>query len=532
MGAKAAIRRVCAVTPETIDGISEEIRGFLARCGIDREIGLRMGLVTEEILIALDRAYAGKAQLELTLAKRFGKPWITLVYRGPRFDHAEREGSDEVSERILNGLGIVPIWSYRAGVNRITFRLPSAGIRTELLLAGAVLLSVLLGLCGGILPEGVKAFAIRYFLSPVSDIFINLLSTLAPFLIFLSVVTSIFKGKSGMDFSRVGRYIILRYVTVSAIGTALFTGVLIPFFRLQSGTAAAGGSLYGLFSMLLGIVPDNLIRPFAENNTMQIILLAVLFGTIILGLDNRVGHLTDVLSELQVVFSNGVELVCGTLPLFVFTSLLQLLWENSMASLLQLWRPLGAVVLTVLAALALLTLYVSLRYRVSFALLIRKLLPAFLTGLATASSMATYSKGNEMNKTQLGIAASYSDLAYPLGISLYEATYLPIFLTIAYYLAEVFAVPVSPVWFITLALICLILAYATPQVSGGPLVTISIMMTQLGIPTTGLALAGTMALILDFFCTGTKVTGQQLEMLLQADHLKQLDVERLRKNSL
>ena len=57
-------------------------------------------------------------------------------------------------------------------------------------------------------------------------------------------------------------------------------------------------------------------------------------------------------------------------------------------------------------------------------------------------------------------------------------------------------------------------------------------MTQLGIPTTGLALAGTMALILDFFCTGAKVTGQQLEMLLQADHLKQLDVEILRKNSL
>ena len=56
MGTTQTIRRSCAVKPETIDGISEQIRGFLAQNGVDREICLRMGLVTEEILIALDRA--------------------------------------------------------------------------------------------------------------------------------------------------------------------------------------------------------------------------------------------------------------------------------------------------------------------------------------------------------------------------------------------------------------------------------------------------------------------------------------------
>ena len=532
MGTMQTIRHSCAVKPETIDGISEQIRGFLAQNGVDREICLRMGLVTEEILIALDRAYEGDAKLDLTLARRLGKPWILLEYRGSRFDPAEREETDEVSEKILRGLGIVPVWSYRAGMNRITFRLPSAGIRTELLLAAAVVLSVLLGLCGGILPEGVKTFAIRYFLSPISDIFINLLSTLAPMLIFLSIVVGIIRGRSGVDFGKAGRYIITRFVAVTCIGAGLFTVGLIPFFRLQLGSGATGGSFHGLFDILLGIVPDNLIRPFLENNTLQIVLLAVLFGTILLGLDNRVGHLTDVLSELLSVFINGVEIVCGALPLFVFTSLLKMLWETSITTLLHLWRPIAALVLLQFVFLGAMAVYIALRKRVRLSLLIRKLLPTYLTGLTTASSMATYSKGNETNKKHLGIAAAYSDLAYPLGISLYEAFYMPIFITIAYYLTEVSGIPVSPVWFITLALICLTLSYATPQVSGGPLVTISIMMTQLGIPLSGLALAGTMALILDFFCTGAKVSGQQMEMLLQADHLKQLDVEILRKNSL
>lgn len=71
--------------------------------------------------------------------------------------------------------------------------------------------------------------------------------------------------------------------------------------------------------------------------------------------------------------------------------------------------------------------------------------------------------------------------------------------------------------------------YASPQVSGGVLVSLGIILAQLIIPAVGLAVAGTLALILDFFSTGSKIAGQHLEMILQADHLDMLDRNILRK---
>ena len=60
------------------------------------------------------------------------------------------------------------------------------------------------------------------------------------------------------------------------------------------------------------------------------------------------------------------------------------------------------------------------------------------------------------------------------------------------------------------------------------MVCLGILMAQLNIPSEGLAIAGTLALVLDFFCTAAKVLGQHLEMTLQACKLEMIDLEVLR----
>ena len=521
-------RKTYSIKLETIDSIAGEVRGFLERSGVSREICLRMELVMEELLISLQREYGEDAKLDLILSKRLGRPWVTLQYRGHHFDPAEREEKDELSELILTRLGITPVWTWRGGVNRITFRLPSSGVRSEFRLLGAVVLSVLLGLCGGFLPEAVKTFLIRYLLTPVSDIFMNLLSTLAPMLIFLSILNSIVSSRSGAEFNRIGRYIVVRYLVVSVLVTMVYTAVMVPLFRFHFGAAAAGSSFRRIFDLILDIVPKNIILPFSESNMMQIIILAALFGIVILSLDNRVGRLTGVLQDLHTVFMNAVELICGALPVFVFASLLAMVWQNGAGNLAKLWKPVAAAVLVTYGHVLITAAYVSLKYRVSFTVLLKKVFPSFLIGLTAASSIAAYSTGSEINKKKLGLAASYADLAHPLGLTLYAAVYCALFLAITCYLAEIYQTAVSPAWFITLGLIGFIVTLATPQVSGGALICLSIMMTQLGIPMEGMAIAGTLALILDFFTTGAKVVGQHMEMVLQAGHLKLLSVETLR----
>jgi Na+/H+-dicarboxylate symporter len=70
---------------------------------------------------------------------------------------------------------------------------------------------------------------------------------------------------------------------------------------------------------------------------------------------------------------------------------------------------------------------------------------------------------------------------------------------------------------------------AVPPVSGGALVCMGVLFTQLGIPTSALALAATLNIFLDFVCTGTKIAMIELELTQQAGILGMIDYDVLRK---
>lgn len=514
---------------QSVDRISADIKEYLTGCKVTREICLIMSLAIEDVVLNIIKECGENIDIELKLSKSIGKPWITLSYRGKKYNPVAEE-LDEMSELILNNLDISPIWTYRSGLNRITYKVPAPDIRSEVLLVGAVALALFTGVLGGLIPAGVKAGLIMYILSPISSIFMSFLMALAPMLIFLSVLTSIARGGDGADFNKIGKFIISRYIGITAIMVVVFTGALIPFFNLHFvKTVSAAASFEELYELIMNIFPGNIVAPFAENNTMQIIILSILLGIIILRLDNRIDGLRTTLQDLHTVFLNAVEAVCRFLPIFVFASLTKLFWENGFGSFAKLWKPIGAAIIVEYGFVLLVGIYVSVKFKVPIALLFKKLMPSYLVGLTTGSSLVALTNGMEVNKDGLGISEDYSSLAYPLGISLYVAPYSPLYIAITYYMAEVYKTPVSVIWFVIVAMICMVLAFASPQVSGGALICLGILMTQLNIPSEGLAVAGSLALLLDFFSTGAKVLGQHLEMTLQAGKLEMIDVEVLRR---
>ena len=524
------IEKTYTITPESIDRISKEVRDFLSSIGTGSEVCLRTGFVIEESLIAVMEGSSEPVSISLLMMKRFRKPVIQMEYKGERFDPANARKRDELTELILGHLGVTVTWGYKFGTNRITFKLPSQGVSSEILLISSIVLAAVLGALGTFIPEGVRTSITGYVLDPVSALFMKLLIALAPILVFLSIISGIVKGKDGADFSKIGRYIILRYIGVSVASMIAMVVFLAPFFTFNHDNAPLKMSSFGaLGDLLFNLIPGNVVTPFSENNIMQIIIMAVFFGGVILGLGDRVGGLNSLTDDLYKVFLNATELVCNTLPVFVFTSLLSVLWKNGFGMFVRLWKPIVASIAGELLIIVIYLMIITIKLKVSPFKIIKKIMPSFIVGVSTCSSIAAFTKGSEVNKKGLGINSGYSDLAYPLGISLFEASFTAFFLTITYHLAETYKTPVSPVWFITAGFICFIVSYASPQVSGGVLISLGIILTQLNIPAEGLAVAGTLALILDFFSTGAKVMGQHLEMVLQADHLGMLDRDILRK---
>ena len=63
----------------------------------------------------------------------------------------------------------------------------------------------------------------------------------------------------------------------------------------------------------------------------------------------------------------------------------------------------------------------------------------------------------------------------------------------------------------------------TPPVSGGMLVCIGMLMTQLNIPMEGIAIAGILGIVTDFIATGFKIGISHLELLLEAYAFQKAD---------
>ncbi len=517
------------ISLKSVDEISEIVQNFLLECKVEQGISLRMGLVVEETLISLAEKIEGDREIEVTLSKRLGKPWITMTYGGDRIDPTDKQDGDMVSELILNRLGIQPKWNYRNRLNRITLSVPSSGIKTEFQLLGALVLAVLLGVCAPMIPAGIKDVLSQYLLTPISDIFLKLLMTLAPMLIFLSVINSVIRTGQGADFGRIGKYVITRYLVISTILGSIYTIVLIPFFHLHfEDKVSMSNSFQKLYDIVINIIPGNIVLPFSENNTLQIIVLALFLGVVIVNLDNRLETLQSTMLDLYSVFMSGIEIICRFLPLFIFASLLKLFWQTGFGDFSKLWKPIFAAALVSYAYVLVAAIWISAKYKVSVSTLFRKVFPLFLIGLTTSSSLMAMPKGLEINKKRLGISERYTNLAYPLGINLFSATFSSLTISITYYLAETYHVAVSPVWFFTSGLMCIILSIANPPVSGGVLVSLGIIFTQLNIPNEGLAIAGTLALIMDFIICASKIVSHQFEMTVQADHLDMLDKDTLK----
>ena len=102
----------------------------------------------------------------------------------------------------------------------------------------------------------------------------------------------------------------------------------------------------------------------------------------------RVARVQELLSDLNPLVMETVDLICKLLSVYLFVSLNLQFWETGPDILLRLWKPLAVCIGLNLVFFAVKIAVTSFRLKVGAGGLIRKNLPAMLVGYATASSAA------------------------------------------------------------------------------------------------------------------------------------------------
>ena len=84
-------------------------------------------------------------------------------------------------------------------------------------------------------------------------------------------------------------------------------------------------------------------------------------------------------------------------------------------------------------------------------------------------------------------------------------------------------------WWITMWVPSSLRPMSQPPVAGGVISCLSILLMQLSIPQKGLPAAVALAMLMDFFCTASRIFILHLEMSLQADNMHLINLDIFRK---
>lgn len=494
------------LTAEFIDECSEKTKGFLAGLGTEKRDIIRYSITVEEILLKMSEKDFGIKTVSLTTGYRFSRPFITVEAEGePCNAFAPGDAERGVyGTGILRNLGLSPDYSYKNRLNKYSFRLRKKSLNPFLLLVIALVSAAVTGFLGMLLPGGVRSFMLENITGPLHSIFLSVLGCIAGPMIFLSVAWGIYGIGDAASFKKIGKKMLFSY-----IGTvyffAAFSGVLfVPLFKLNFSAESGGtGNISALVSMLTGIFPKNIVSPFADGNTLQIIFIAFLFGIGMLFLGQKTEVVAQAVEQINYIVQLHIELISRLVPFFIFLAVVEMIWSDTFKSFASAGKMFLVFLGGMLAVVIIMLFYTSLRQQTSALRLFKKNLPTFVIALTTASSAASFGSNMKTCLDEYGIDETVASFGLPLGLVVFKPVTSVSFICVSLFFAELYGIPVNAVWIVTMILSAGILAIATPPIPGGALTTYTVLFSQLGIPAEAVTVALACDAIFDFLATGS-----------------------------
>ncbi|HSG82312.1 MAG TPA: dicarboxylate/amino acid:cation symporter [Gemmatimonadota bacterium] len=388
-------------------------------------------------------------------------------------------------------------------------------LHTQILL-GLVLGAVLGPLLGGF-GQAIK---------PIGDAFINLLVMIVVPLVMASLIVGTASLGDLRKLGRIGVKTVGFYLVATALAVALgLTAALLlnPGTGLDEGVKArmltdfAGVTAAQLErvaerptigDLLLRIIPRNPFQAMVETNFLQIIFFAILFGVSLTILpEGRRRPVLDFLNGVNDAMIVLVKLVMRVAPLGVFALIAAVAAQFGYGVLFVLLK----YVLIAVGAMALFTVTfypVILRAAgMSPWFFFKRYYEVFLFAFSTSSSNATLPINLQVSEEDLGVSNQVAAFVLPLGATVNmngTAIYQGVS---AVFIAQVFGISLGLGDLLTIVLTATLASIGAAGVPGIGMVTLTIVLSQLGIPLEGIALVVGVERILDMTRTAVNVTG-------------------------
>lgn len=283
---------------------------------------------------------------------------------------------------------------------------------------GALILGAILGTLGIEVLNGMMNF--------VATVYTRLFQLLAVPTIALAVVTTLSSLDNQADTGKIFRhaivYTLLTTIAAAAVGLVLYNIVApgnLPTDMVQSGTSELPQNLEqtSYYDHILGVIPNNIIKPFAEGNVLSILLLAAAAGIALAKMpqSDKKDVVVKGLLGLQDLLFMLIRGLIWALPLGIVAFAAQLSAQFSAGIVMDSLGKYVAIILggNVIQFFIVLPLFLLAR-GINPVRTLSKMMPAVLMALFTKSSAATLPVTMNTAETRMGVSNKVSRFVLPI----------------------------------------------------------------------------------------------------------------------
>ncbi|MFN3808968.1 dicarboxylate/amino acid:cation symporter [Asticcacaulis sp.] len=361
------------------------------------------------------------------------------------------------------------------------------------------------------------------WVEPIGDLFVNLIKMLVVPLVFFTIAASISRlGEGALGEGGGGKAVRLGVVTIVwfiitaglAVSLGFAIGHLIEPGRGLSGLPLADVKpkvIPPVQDVLIGIVPTNIFKAFAEGQVLSVVFVALFAGAGLSALGERAAQLKTLVSQGSQLMFKLTRWVIQLTPFGVFGLIASVVGSYGLESLTPLLSFIGAIYLACLIHVFVVYPVLLKLHGLRVVAFYKGVFEAQQTAFFTCSSLGTLPVSLNAAIEKLKLNPAYAGFAVPLGANMKMDGCGAIYPAIAsIFVANYFHIELTQSHYVIIALTAMLGSLATAGVPGVATVMLTLTLSTAGLPLEGIALLAAIDRIIDMVRTATNVTGQIL----------------------
>lgn len=382
----------------------------------------------------------------------------------------------------------------------------------------------------------VKTYFIDGIFNIIGSIFIASLKLMVVPLVFFSLSTGVASFDKDKKLSLIAFKTISLYLFTTAL--AISVGLLVAIiFSPGSGLDLATMTQFkapdapDLKSVIINIFPTNPIQAMAEGQMLQIIVFSIFFGIALRLIKKENNKLFEIMDSITNVIMKMVFILINFAPIGVFcliTSLFSIQGFNVIGNLAEYFF----LVVSVLLIHGFIV-YPSLLYiftRINPFWFYSNLRPLMVFAFSTSSSNATMPVTLKTVTQDIGVDPKIASFTIPLGATVNMDGTAIMQGVATVFIANAYNIDLTTIDYLMVILTATLASIGTAGVPGVGLIMLAMVLSQVGLPTEGIALILGVDRILDMLRTVVNVTGDSTVSTIVASSEKALDKNKYKNN--